>query len=52
MACVPGGYVMAKVMGEPFAFASAASGLICWGVFAPLVRSDLVSVMACPLRLR
>src|SRR6266446_9675392 len=52
IACVPGGYVIANVMGLPLAFASSASGLTCCGVFTPLSRSDFVSVIAWPFRLR
>jgi hypothetical protein len=52
MACVPGGKVMAKVMGDPFAFASNTMGLSCWGVFTPLSISSLFRVIACPFRLR
>jgi hypothetical protein len=43
---------MAKDMAEPLAFASSANGLSCGGVFTPLSSSALVSVMACPFRLR
>ncbi len=42
MACVPGGKVMAKVMGAPLAFASSTIGLSCWGVFTPLSDQFLV----------
>src|SRR5713101_7837205 len=52
MAWVPGGYVMAKVMGVPLALASRASGLSCCGVFTPFSRRAFVRVMACPFRLR
>src|SRR5215510_9214459 len=51
MACVPGGYVIANVIGLPLVLASSASGLIWAGVLAPLSSSALVSVIACPFRL-
>src|SRR6059036_1426260 len=43
---------MANVIGLPLAFASSASGLSCCGVLTPLSSSALVSVIACPFRLR
>src|SRR6266508_5704927 len=52
IAWVPGGYVMANVIGVPLALASSASGLSCGGVFTPLSSSAFVSVMACPFRFR
>ena len=52
MACVPGGKVIANVSGSPAALAFSASGLIWAGVFAPAILSLLLSVIACPLRLR
>src|SRR5713226_3827290 len=52
MAWVPGGYVMAKVMGVPLALASRATGFIWAGVLIPLSRRALVRVMACPFRFR
>src|SRR5882672_8229890 len=42
IAWVPGGYVIANVMGEPLVLASSASGLICDGALAP--RSSKVFV--------
>src|SRR5215470_17430433 len=52
MAWVPGGYVIANVIGAPLLLASITSGLSCCGVFTPFSSSALVSVMACPFRLR
>src|SRR4029453_9135349 len=43
---------MAKVIAEPLALSSSASGLICCGVLTLFSSRDLVSVMACPFRFR
>src|SRR5215204_113295 len=52
MACVPGGNVIAKDSGSPAALALSASGFTAAGVLAPAFLSLLLSVIACPLRLR
>ena len=52
MACVPGGKVMAKVMGVPAALAASTSGLSALGSAATLPLSSALSVMDWPLRLR
>src|SRR5687767_13717842 len=52
IAWVPGGYVIANVIGVPLALASSASGRSCDGVFTPRSSSDLVRVIACPFRFR
>src|SRR5713226_9484263 len=51
MACVPGGKVMAKVMGEPDAFALSTSGFRSFAVFTPADFNWLFRVIAWPLRL-
>jgi hypothetical protein len=51
MACVPGGNVMAKVMGVPFFFASSTKGLSILGSAPTFFLSSDFTVMACPLRL-
>ena len=51
MACVPGGNVMAKVIGVPFAFASSASGFSTLGSSFTAPFNSFLSVMLWPLRL-
>jgi len=48
---VPGGKVIAKVIGAPFAFASSTRGLSCWGVLIPRASSSFLSVIPWPFRL-
>ena len=52
MACVPGGKVIANDSGSPAAFALSANGLTAAGVRAPALFNLLLSVIACPFRLR
>src|SRR5688572_9825938 len=52
MACVPGGNVIANVIGLPAALALSTSGLSACGVFTPAALSLLSSEIAWPLRLR
>src|SRR6266480_451109 len=51
MAWVPGGKVMAKVIGVPLALASRASGLSAFGSAATLPFSSALREIDCPLRL-
>src|SRR2546430_17684467 len=51
MACVPGGNVMAKVIGVPFAFASSTSGFSAFGSSFTAPFHSFLSVMLWPLRL-
>src|SRR6187431_855123 len=50
MACVPGGKVIAKVMGVPAALAASTIGLSALGSLATLPLSAAFMVMAWPLR--
>ena len=51
MACVPGGNVMAKVIGVPAALAASTSGLSALGSVVTFPLSSALSVIAWPLRL-
>ena len=51
MACVPGGNVMAKVIGVPLAFASSTSGFSALGSSFTAPFNSFLSVMLWPLRL-
>src|SRR5690242_17554817 len=51
MACVPGGNVMAKVIGVPLAFASSTNGFSALGSAATLPLRAALSVIDWPLRL-
>jgi hypothetical protein len=51
MACVPGGKVMAKVMGAPLALASITMGLSAFGSEPTLPLSSALRLIDCPFRL-
>src|SRR5690348_9988834 len=51
MACVPGGNVIANVIGVPAAFAASTSGLRALGSSVTLPFNAALSVMDWPLRL-